>query len=69
MADPDERARRRHLERDGLEIGELADELRRRDERDAVNTHGAPDAVEVDTTELSLDAGDRPDAGLVEAAR
>ena len=69
VADPAVRARRRHLERDGLEIGELADELRRRDERDAVNTHRAPDAVEVDTTELSLDQVIDRIAGLVEAAR
>ena len=33
----------------------LADELRRRDERDAANTHRAADAVEIDTTELTLD--------------
>lgn len=69
VADPAVRARRRHLERDGLEIGELADELRRRDERDAVNTHRAADAVEVDTTELSLDQVIDRIAGLVEAAR
>ena len=69
VADPAVRARRRHLERDGLEIGELADVLRRRDERDAVNTHRAPDAVEVDTTELSLDQVIDRIAGLVEAAR
>ncbi len=69
VADPAVRARRRHLERDGLEIGELADELRRRDERDAVNTHRAPDAVEVDTTELSLDQAIDRIAGLVEEAR
>ncbi len=31
----------------------------RRDERDASNTHHAPDAVDVDTTELTLDAGRR----------
>ena len=29
------------------------EELRRRDERDAANTHRAPDAVEIDTTSLS----------------
>ena len=34
---------------------ELADEMRRRDERDAANTHRADDAVEVDTTLLSLE--------------
>jgi len=69
VADPAVRARRRHLERDGLEIGELAEELRRRDERDAINTHRAEDAVEVDTTELSLDEVVDRIARLVEAAR
>jgi cytidylate kinase len=54
-ADPDVRARRRHAERDGIDASELADELRRRDERDAANTHRADDAVEVDTTDLTLD--------------
>ena len=69
VADPAVRASRRHLERNGLEIGELAEELRRRDERDAINTHRAPDAVEVDTTDLRLDEVIDRIAGLVEAAR
>ena len=55
VADPAIRARRRHAERNGLDAEELAEELRRRDERDSVNTHRAPDAVEVDTTRMSLD--------------
>lgn len=54
-ADPEVRARRRHAEREGIDENELADELRRRDERDAANTHRAPDAVDVDTTHLTLD--------------
>jgi cytidylate kinase len=54
-ADPHVRARRRHAERDGIEAEVLAEELRRRDERDAANTHRAPDAVDVDTTDLTLD--------------
>ena len=54
VADPGVRALRRHAEREGLEADELAAELRRRDERDAANTHRAADAVEVDTTELTL---------------
>jgi cytidylate kinase len=54
-ADPDVRAQRRHAEREGIDATELADELRRRDERDAANTHRASDAVEVDTTHLTLD--------------
>jgi cytidylate kinase len=54
-ADPAVRAERRHAERDGIEVGELADEMRRRDERDARNTHRAADAVDVDTTHLTLE--------------
>ena len=69
VADPAVRARRRHLERDGLAIEELAEELRRRDERDAVNTHRAEDAVEVDTTDLRLDEVIDLIAGLVQEAR
>ncbi len=65
VADPAERARRRHAERDGRDAEELAAELRRRDEHDAVNTHRAPDAVEVDTTRLSLDDVIEQIVGLV----
>jgi cytidylate kinase len=54
VADPRVRAERRHAERDGIAVDALADELRRRDERDAANTHRAADAVEVDTTSLTL---------------
>ncbi len=54
VADPQVRAERRHAERDGITVDTLADEMRRRDERDAANTHRADDAVEVDTTLLSL---------------
>ena len=54
-ADPAVRAARRHAERDGMEAEALAEAMRRRDERDAANTHRADDAVEVDTTSLSLD--------------
>jgi CMP/dCMP kinase len=68
-ADPAVRARRRHAERNGLEMAELAEELRRRDERDAINTHRAADAIEVDTTELSLDDVVDRIASLVEVAR
>ena len=55
VADPSVRAQRRHAEREGLGADELAAELRRRDERDAANTHRAPDAIEVDTTSMTLD--------------
>lgn len=67
VADPSVRARRRHAERDGIEAEALADELRRRDERDAANTHRAPDAVEVDTTNLTIDEVVGRIAELVEA--
>ena len=55
VADPAVRARRRGAERDGIDPDALAAELRRRDERDAVNTHRADDAIEVDTTELTVE--------------
>jgi cytidylate kinase len=69
VADPSIRAERRHAEREGLLVEELAAELRRRDERDAANTHRADDAVEVDTTSLSLDQVIERVVELVEAAR
>lgn len=69
FADPSVRATRRQAERGGLETAHLADELRRRDERDAVNTHRAPDAIAVDTTELTLDEVVDRIAGLVGAVR
>ena len=55
VADPRVRAERRHAERDGITVDMTADDMRRRDERDADNTHRAEDAIEVDTTSLSLE--------------
>ena len=55
LADPEERARRRSAERPGTDVDALAAELRARDERDAVNTRPADDAVLLDTTELTID--------------
>jgi cytidylate kinase len=55
VADPEERARRRSSERPGTDVDALAAELRARDERDAVNTRPADDAVLLDTTELTID--------------
>ena len=69
VADPGVRVSRRHAEREGLGVDELAEELRRRDARDAINTHQAPDAVEVDTTELTLDEVVDRVAALVAEAR
>jgi CMP/dCMP kinase len=55
VADAVERARRRVAERP--EVGEeaLATDLRLRDERDAAQMKAAPDAQQIDTTELSVD--------------
>ena len=69
VADPSVRAERRHAERDGIDRDELAAELRRRDERDAANTHRAADAVEIDTTSLTLDEVLDRIVALVEARR
>jgi cytidylate kinase len=55
-ADPEERARRRVAERPGIGADALVTDLRTRDQRDAVNTHLAPGAVEIDTTELTVEA-------------
>jgi cytidylate kinase len=69
IADEDERARRRIAERPGADEGALAADLRRRDERDAVNTRPADDAVLLDTTELSVDQVVARIVELVEARR
>ncbi|MBA2643070.1 MAG: (d)CMP kinase [Actinobacteria bacterium] len=55
VADENERARRRSADRSGVTTETLAADLRLRDERDAVNTRPADDAVVLDTTELSID--------------
>src|SRR6185312_7667704 len=55
VADPEERARRRSAERPGTEVDALAADLRARDERDAVNSQPADDAVRLDTTDLTID--------------
>lgn len=69
VADPVERARRRSAERPGTDVDALAADLRARDERDAVNTQPAEDAVRLDTTDLTIeDVVDRI-AELVEARR
>jgi cytidylate kinase len=64
-----ERARRRLADRDGIDADALAAELRRRDERDALNTQPAADAVRLDSTELSVEEVVARIAELVEAAR
>jgi cytidylate kinase len=55
VAEQGERARRRQFERPGIGADALATDLRVRDERDAANMRPAPDAVEIDTTELTVD--------------
>ena len=69
LADPVERIRRRRADRPGVEDDVLAADLRARDERDAVNTRPAPDALQLDTTQLSVEDVVERIAALVEAAR
>ena len=69
LADPDVRVRRRRADRSGVEDELLAADLRKRDERDAVNTQPAPDAVTLDTTELTVDEVVERIVGLVAAVR
>ena len=69
VADPAERIRRRRADRPGVEDERLAADLHRRDERDAVNTQPAPDAVVLDTTALTVDEVVRRIAELVGVAR
>ncbi|MCI0636186.1 MAG: (d)CMP kinase, partial [Actinobacteria bacterium] len=69
VADQDERARRRIAERPGVDEDTLAADLRSRDERDAINTQPADDAVVLDTTELSVDEVVERIVQLVEARR
>jgi cytidylate kinase len=55
VADESERARRRTVDRPGLPADALATDLRLRDEGDAAQLQPAPDAVRIDTTDLSVD--------------
>ena len=54
VADPSVRACRRGADRPGVGAERLAADLQARDERDAVNTRPAADAVVLDTTRLSV---------------
>jgi cytidylate kinase len=69
VADEAERARRRTTDRPGVGAETLAADLRHRDERDAVNTQPAADAVVLDTTNLAVDVVVAQIAELVEARR
>ena len=51
----EERARRRTADRPGIGADALATDLRLRDERDAAQMGAAPDAHEIDTTDLAID--------------
>jgi cytidylate kinase len=55
IADPAIRAERRAAERPEVAADALATDLRLRDEKDAVNMRPAPDASEIDTTDLGVD--------------
>lgn len=55
VASRDERARRRMTERPGIGADALATDLRLRDESDAARMRPAPDAAEIDTTDLRVE--------------
>ena len=55
IADRDERARRRMSERPGIGADALATDLKVRDEKDAERMRPAPDAHEIDTTNLRVE--------------
>jgi CMP/dCMP kinase len=55
IADRNERARRRSSERPGIGTDALATDLRLRDESDAARMEPAPDAREIDTTNLRVE--------------
>jgi cytidylate kinase len=69
VADPEVRATRRTADRPGVAVGTLAADLLARDERDAVNTKPAEDAVLLDTTDLTVDEVVDRIADLVGAKR
>jgi cytidylate kinase len=55
VANREERAKRRVAERPGIGADALATDLRLRDESDAARMQPAPDATEIDTTNLQVD--------------
>lgn len=69
VADEHERARRRTADRPGVGVETLAADMRQRDERDAVNTQPAEDAVQLDTTKLTIEEVVDRIAQLVAEAR
>jgi cytidylate kinase len=69
LADEHVRARRRTADRPGVAAATLAADLRNRDERDAINTRPAADAVVLDTTALTVGEVVERIVELVEAKR
>jgi cytidylate kinase len=67
IADPTVRASRRQSERPEIGTDALVTDMRRRDQRDAVRTQQADDAVLIDTTELSVEDVVEQIEGLVRA--
>jgi cytidylate kinase len=55
VADRDVRARRRSVERPDIGADALATDMRKRDARDAERMQPAPDATEIDTTDLQVE--------------
>jgi cytidylate kinase len=68
VADETVRARRRQAERPEIGTDALVSDLRRRDESDAPQMRPADDAVEIDTTELTVEEVVRRIESLVRAA-
>jgi cytidylate kinase len=69
VADREERVRRRSEERPGIGADALATDLRARDDRDAVRMQPAPDAEQIDTTNLDVDEVVDRIEGMVRATR
>ncbi len=69
VADPRVRAERRHAERDGITVDMTEDDMRRRDERDAGNTHRADGRDRSRHDVPQPRAGHRPDRRATAGAR
>lgn len=69
VAEQTERARRRQSERPGIGTAALETDLRLRDERDAANMRPAADAIEIDTTALTVEQVVEQIAALVDERR
>jgi cytidylate kinase len=55
VADRDVRAQRRMADRPGIGADALATDMRKRDKKDAERMEPAPDAQEIDTTDLKVE--------------